>query len=77
MLFKKTLIANYEIIFIGMIIVLWVFFCKEFILREQVRAGKEQRETGERGKERVPSRLYAANTEPNAGLDLTNCEIMT
>ena len=31
----------------------------------------------ERERERILSRFRAANTEPNTGLDLTNCEIMT
>ena len=28
-------------------------------------------------RERIASRLHAVVTEPNVGLDLTNCEIMT
>ena len=31
----------------------------------------------ERGRERIPSRLHAVSAEPDAGLELTNCEIMT
>ena len=31
----------------------------------------------EREKERIPSRLQAVSAEPDAGLKLTNCEIMT
>ena len=31
----------------------------------------------ERGRERIPSRLYTVSVEPDAGLELTNCEIMT
>ena len=31
----------------------------------------------ERGREKSPSRLHAIRAEPNAGLDLTNCQIMT
>ena len=30
-----------------------------------------------RGRERIPGRLRAASAEPNAGLELTNHEIMT
>ena len=45
-----------------------------FILRERVSAGEGQRE---RGRERIPSRLCAVSAEPDAGLDLTTCEIMT
>ena len=36
--------------------------------------GKGQRE---RVRERIPSRLHAVSTEPNAGLHPTNREIMT
>ena len=41
-----------------------------------MQAGKGQ---GERGgeRERIPSRLHTVSTEPHAGLDLTNREIMT
>ena len=45
-----------------------------FILRE--RAGEGQRER-ERERERIPSRLHVTSAEPEAGLELTNCEIMT
>ena len=31
----------------------------------------------EKERERIPSRLRALSTEPNVGLELTNCEIMT
>ena len=31
----------------------------------------------ERERERIPSRLCTISTEPNTGLDLINCEIMT
>ena len=31
----------------------------------------------ERGRERIPSRLQAVSTEPDVGLEPTNCEIMT
>ena len=43
-----------------------------FILREteRMQAGKERRE-------RIPSKLHAVSTEPNAGLKLTNHEIIT
>ena len=32
---------------------------------------------GPRERERIPSRLRSGNTEPDAGLELTDCEIMT
>ena len=31
----------------------------------------------EGGRERIPSRLHVVSTEPDAGLEPTNCEIMT
>ena len=37
----------------------------------------EMGEQRERGMERIPSRIHAASTEPNVGLNLTSCEIMT
>ena len=30
-----------------------------------------------RGRERIPNRLQAVSAEPDMGLELTNCEIMT
>ena len=45
-----------------------------FIYRERViEQGEGQRERGEK----IPSRLHAVSVESDAGLDLTNCEIMT
>ena len=32
---------------------------------------------GERKRERIPSRVHAISAEPDAGLELTNPEIMT
>ena len=31
----------------------------------------------ERERERIPSRLHTGSTEPDMGLEPTNCEIMT
>ena len=54
--------------------------------RETVQVGQAQREGGkesasrggpERERQRIPSRLLAASTEPAVGLDPTNREIMT
>ena len=45
-------------------------------MRERAQAGEGQRE-GERGKERIPSRLFAVSAEPDKGLDLTNWETTT
>ena len=39
----------------------------------RVCVGEGQRE----GRERIPSRLSTVSTEPGAGLNLTNLEIMT
>lgn len=41
--------------------------------RERASRGGAERETGDR----IPSRFCAASTEPNAGLELTNNEILT
>ena len=35
------------------------------------------RERAEKERDRIPSRLHTVSTEPNAGLDLTNQEVMT
>ena len=43
--------------------------------RDRVQAAEGQTE-GDTESE-AGSRLWAVSTEPNAGLDLTNCEIMT
>ena len=34
-------------------------------------------ECKERGRQRIRNRLHADSSEPDAGLELTNCEIMT
>ena len=46
---------------------MFIYFERE---REWVR-GRE------RGRERIPSRLHTVSTEPDAGLEPTNREIMT
>ena len=38
---------------------------------------QEQGRGRDRGRERIPSRLHAVSAEPDAGLELTNHEIMT
>ena len=45
--------------------------------RERERAGKKQERERERGRERTTNRLHAVSTEPDLGLELMNCEIMT
>ena len=47
-----------------------------FILTERERQCKQGRGR-ERGRERIPSRFCTDSTEPHAGLNRTNCEIMT
>ena len=44
--------------------------------RERERESKEERGR-KRGRERIQTRLCAVSTEPNAGLDPTNHEIVT
>ena len=45
-----------------------------FILRERKSTGGAERE---RERKRIPSRLYAASAEPDAGLEPINCKITT
>ena len=40
--------------------------------RDRERASRREAE-----RERIPGRLHTVSTDPNTGLDLTNCEIMT
>ena len=52
-----------------------LFFFKFIYLfweRQSTRVGE-----AERGRDRIPSRPCTISTEPDAGLELTNCEIMT
>ena len=48
-------------------------------LRERERERRERAHTSRGGaeRERIPSRLCDVSTEPYAGLELTDCEIMT
>ena len=54
------------------------FFLSLFILKdretEHLSGGGAERE---RERQRIPSRVYAAGTESDVGLELTNCEILT
>ena len=50
-----------------------VFFLSLFE-REKAHAGKGQKE---RERKRVPSRFHTVSTEPSAGLELMNHDIMT
>ena len=47
-----------------------------YLEREHELGAERDRDT-ERERERIPSRLGAVSTKPNAGLDLRNREIMT
>ena len=47
-----------------------------FTLREGGRAC-EHGEGREKGRERIPSSLCTVSTEPDAGLNLRNCEVTT
>ena len=38
---------------------------------------RERERDAERGRERIPSRLCTVSTQPEGGLELTDCEIMT
>ena len=60
-----------------------IFFNVLFIFERASRGGAEgERETQrererERERERIPNRLCAVSTEPDMGLALMNCEIVT
>ena len=54
------------------------FFKYLFIFeREGERESTRTSGEGQRERERILSRLHAVSTEPDLGLELTNCEIMT
>ena len=54
------------------------FFFNLFILRERERERESTSRGGaERRTDRIPSRLHTISAEPNMGLELMNCEIMT
>ena len=48
-----------------------------FIYLERERESTEVGEQRERERKRISSRLHVVSAEPNAGLELTNREIMT
>ena len=52
------------------------FFNVHLFLRE-AETGCEWVRGRERGRHRIPSRLQAVSTEPDMGLDLANCKIVT
>ena len=56
----------------------WRNFFFKFILRDRERESESsQARASGGGAERFPSRFHAVSEEPNAGLELTNREIMT
>ena len=52
----------------------FIFLFKMLIFFERVQVGEGQRAGG---RERIRSRLCTDSREPDAGLELMNCEIMT
>ena len=52
---------------------LFIYFERER-QRQRERVGEGQRE---KERERIPSRFFTVSTEPDAGLELKNCEVMT
>ena len=59
--------------------ILAVSFSFKFIylfLRERERDRESTCRGGTERRDRIPSRLCTISTEPDAGLELTNCEIM-
>ena len=51
----------------------FIFKCLFFERERKSRGGAER----ERGRQRIPSRLCANSREPHAGLEPTNCGIVT
>ena len=59
-------------------ILLFSRFIHSFIERERHREREKECEHEEvMGRERIPTRPHTASTEPDAGLEPTNCETMT
>ena len=54
-----------------------IFLCTFFKLFIYLFIYLEHTNKGEAERERIPSRLCTVSTEPDAGLNPTNCEIMT
>ena len=53
------------------------FFLSLFILRERERERESTSGGGAERRDRIPGRLRAISAEPDAGLELTNCDFMT
>ena len=61
-----------------MFVYLFIYsFIHSFIYFERDRESTSGGGQRERGREKIPSRLHAVITDPNAGLNVTNSEIMT
>ena len=54
-----------------------LLLCPLFLFFKLICLFRERGSGRGAGRERTPSRLGAVSTEPNLGLELTNCEIMT
>ena len=55
----------------------FLFFFNVYLFLRQRETEHEQGRGRERGRHRMRNRLQAVSTEPDEGLELTNCEIMT
>ena len=64
------MVRFHSTLWLNILVCFFCNFCFVSILRQRERA-----QAGE--EERLPSRLHAVTTEPDAGLELTNCETMT
>ena len=68
-----------DLSWIGEHLRVWFFsnFLKVYLFIVCVCEREQTQRERERGRERIPSRVCAVSAEPDAGLDLTNDEIMT
>ena len=57
--------------------IVFLFYFFKFILREREHASMSWVGAEREGAEIMPSRLHTISAEPDMGLELTNCEIMT
>ena len=57
----------------------WILFKSffKFIYFEREKKSESRQAGAEREGERISSRLHTASSGPDAGLELTNCEIIT
>ena len=56
--------------------VLFIYFFNVYFKKECAWGEQRERERKREG-ERIPTRLLAVSTQPDVGLELTNCEITT